>query len=120
MAAKNSYEVGYSRPPKASQFKKGQSGNPGGRAKRSNDLLSALLRVLRQTITIEEGGRKRKVSKLQAIVVRLVNRAANGDLQAITVLSRHQARKGGPAAKQKPPGVKVRFQEWPEEMLKEK
>lgn len=113
MPSKESYEVGYGRPPKSFQFKKGASGNPRGRAKRSTDLLSVLLRILRETITIEEGRTKRKVSKLQAIVIRLVNRAAGGDLSAIKVLSRHQMRNGGPALKRKPPIVKYECEPWP-------
>ena len=34
MAKKKDYEVGYGRPPKKSQFRKGQSGNPSGRPKK--------------------------------------------------------------------------------------
>ncbi len=30
-----SYEVGYRKPPRHTQFQKGQSGNPGGRPRRS-------------------------------------------------------------------------------------
>jgi Family of unknown function (DUF5681) len=31
------YEVGYGKPPKTSQFKKGESGNPSGRPKKPTD-----------------------------------------------------------------------------------
>lgn len=119
MLRSTSYEVGYGKPPKASQFKKGVSGNPRGREKRTSDLLSALLRILRQSITIEEGRTKRKVSKLQAIVIRLVNRAVGGDLQAIKVLSRYQMRNGSPALKRKAPTVKYVCEPWVDEAAQE-
>ena len=37
-ATPHGYAVGYGKPPKATQFKKGQSGNPKGRAKRHQQL----------------------------------------------------------------------------------
>jgi hypothetical protein len=39
----DSYEVGYGKPPKDTQFKKGSSGNPKGRPKKALDFDHALL-----------------------------------------------------------------------------
>jgi uncharacterized protein DUF5681 len=53
-----SYEVGYRKPPRSTQFQKGQSGNPGGRprrlpAERLEEL--ALYEAYRTTIVMEDG-----------------------------------------------------------------
>jgi hypothetical protein len=39
----NSYEVGYGKPPKDTQFKKGSSGNPKGRPRKTLDFHLELL-----------------------------------------------------------------------------
>ena len=38
---------------------------------------------MRQTIPVNEGGRRRKITKLQAAVTQLANKAAGGDARAI-------------------------------------
>ena len=52
----NQAKVGYKNPPKSTQFKKGQSGNPAGRKKKPvpKSLLEAMLLELSDTITIKE------------------------------------------------------------------
>ena len=102
-----SYKTGYKKPPRRSQFKKGSSGNPSGRPKARNDFVSALVLVLQQKITAEQNGRKCKLSKLQAIVIRLMNRAVKGDIGAIKLLSRYHLRRGSLALERKSPKVRV-------------
>lgn len=80
------YEVGYGRPPRATRFQKGQSGNPKGRPRGSLNLVSALERELSQKVTIKENGRTRAITKFEAAVKQLVNKAASGDGKAIQFL----------------------------------
>ena len=79
-------EVGYGRPPRASQFKPGQSGNPKGRPKGSLNLTTFLARALRETVVVNEGGRRRSITKLEAAVKQLVNKSASGEERAIRQL----------------------------------
>jgi hypothetical protein len=80
------YKVGYARPPISTRFKKGQSGNPKGRPKGSLNLDSALERELNQRITVKEHGQTRTITKFEACIKQLVNKAASGDPKAIQFL----------------------------------
>lgn len=80
------YTVGYKKPPRRTQFVKGQSGNPRGRPKGSLNLATVIARTLREKLVVTEGGRKKVISKLDAAVKQLVNKAASGDPRAIQLL----------------------------------
>jgi hypothetical protein len=81
------YNVGFGNPPKASQFRKGSSGNPKGRPKGRRNLATVLERTLKEKVVINENGVRRTVTKLEAAVKQLVNQAASGDLAAMRQLS---------------------------------
>lgn len=78
--------VGYQRPPKHSQFKPGQSGNPHGRRKHTRNFKTDLLEELREQIPVRENGRERKISKQRAFVKALVAAAIKGDMRATNAL----------------------------------
>jgi len=80
------YEVGYGRPPRQTRFEPGRSGNPRGRPNRSKNLATLLSEALREPAIVTENGRRRKVSKRQAVIKQLVNRSARGDLKAMQML----------------------------------
>jgi hypothetical protein len=82
--AEDDYETGYKRPPKEHRFKPGKSGNPGGRPKGARSMPEEVRAALRRKIVVNEDGRKRKISVLEATLHRLVQQAiAKGDLRAI-------------------------------------
>ena len=80
------YEVGYRRPPASGRFKPGTSGNPNGRPKGTRNFVTLLQQELQQTITVNENGKKKKVTRQQAMVKRVVTNALNGDARAILLL----------------------------------
>jgi hypothetical protein len=82
----NDYEVGYRRPPKAHQFPPGTSGNPTGRRKVARSVGAILQDVVRQKITVTEGGKTRRVSAIEGMLRRLRNDALRGDAGAVKLL----------------------------------
>ena len=69
------------------EFKKGVSGNPRGRPKGSLNVATVLTRTLREKVAINENGRRRTVTKLEAALKQLVDQAAAGDLRALRHLT---------------------------------
>ena len=80
------YLVGYGKPPVATRFKPGQSGNPKGRPKRHRNLRTVLENTLNQRVTLREGERNRLSTKLEALAAMVTNRALNGDPRAVASL----------------------------------
>lgn len=85
-APQHDYEVGYGQPPRHSRFKSGQSGNPRGRTKGSANLATYLAKALSEKVVVKEGGRRRTITKAEAIAKQLVNKAAGADLNAMKML----------------------------------
>lgn len=77
------YGVGYGKPPKHSQFKKGVSGNPRGRRKGSKNRKTLLRQAFRRKITLTVNGTPHSISRAQAIVLGLAAKAHAGDPQAL-------------------------------------
>lgn len=78
------YEVGYGRPPKHSQFKKGTSGFQGRKHKKAASLSEQFERILDEHVSISEGGRTSRMSRLEIVLRQQVTKAMQGD--------RHSAR----------------------------
>ena len=76
------YKVGYGKPPKASRFKPGSSGNAKGRPKGSKNLKTLIRRAMTSTIAIQEGSRTRWVSKIEGVVLRQLQDALKGNDRA--------------------------------------
>jgi hypothetical protein len=80
------YDVGFGKPPAANKFKPGHSGNPKGRPKGTLNLATTIQKALRERITVVENGKRRLISKFEALITQLVNRAVKGDARAIQLL----------------------------------
>ena len=81
-----SYEIGYRRPPKHGQFPKGKTGNPKGRPKGSGNFVTLLEKELGQSIVVNENGKKKTITRLQAMVKKMVAGALQGDHKAMLTL----------------------------------
>jgi hypothetical protein len=73
---------GYKRPPERSRFKPGQSGNPKGRPKGARNLKTDLTALLKKRVAIREDGELRRVSRQEALLLSLFEKAVRGDVKA--------------------------------------
>jgi hypothetical protein len=83
------YVVGYGRPPTHTRFRKGQSGNPRGRPKRTPplpDLKTMLINALNSIVVINENQRARQTTKYETAIMQIVNNAASGKIQFVKLL----------------------------------
>lgn len=79
-------DIGYGKPSRHHQFKKGQSGNPKGRPRGSTSFATLTRRELNRKITITEGGRPRQITKREAGAKQLANQVALGNPKALQQL----------------------------------
>jgi hypothetical protein len=80
--------VGYKRPPVHTRFKPGQSGNPSGRSKGSQNLKTLFKKILKEEVSLREGNDVRKVSKAEALLRGVVVGALKGDSRSMATLFR--------------------------------
>ncbi|HEY1631862.1 MAG TPA: DUF5681 domain-containing protein [Rhizomicrobium sp.] len=71
--------VGRGRPPKHTQFRKGQTGNAKGRPKGSRNFFTEFTEEFSEKIPVRENGKIKKVSKGRATVKSTFARAIQGD-----------------------------------------
>lgn len=80
------YVIGYRRPPKATQFTAGKSGNPRGRPKGDRTVGAVLQDIIRQKIAVTENGKTRRIPALEVMLRRLANDAMRNDQRALKLL----------------------------------
>lgn len=73
------YKVGYGKPPKATRFKKGQSGNPRGRKKSDENLVIVFKRLASRLVKVSINGVTKTMPMAQAIVLQNMKAALNQD-----------------------------------------
>ncbi len=85
---KNDYKVGRGKPPKETQFKKGQSGNPSGRRKRVPiiDPGAVLEAIDNEDIVVVENGRRKRMTKAEVEFRQLFTKALKGDLKTARLI----------------------------------
>ena len=86
MQPERDYPVGYGKPPEHTRFKKGHSGNSQGRPRGVKNLATLLGAALDEKVIVTENGRRRKITKREAIITQLVNRSTQADLKATQIL----------------------------------
>jgi len=64
------------------RFQPGQSGNKKGRPRKGSTVGASMLTALDEKVTVNDGGRRRKITKREAAVTQLANMSASGDLRA--------------------------------------
>lgn len=74
------YKVGKGKPPKHSQYKKGQSGNLKGRPKGSRNVHTVLEEIWNGKITVHENGQARRMSFREVFIMKLADKAINGSV----------------------------------------
>jgi hypothetical protein len=80
------YEIGYRRPPVATQFQKGQSGNKKGRPKGSRPVSAVLQGILQQKLAVSENGKTRRYTYLEVMLRRLAGDAMRSDPAALKLI----------------------------------
>ncbi|MEL1251182.1 DUF5681 domain-containing protein [Aurantiacibacter gilvus] len=90
-------DVGYGKPPKATQFTKGRSGNPKGRPRNRHRAIPHDA-VLGQMVTVRENGKERRVTAAEAFLLQLTQKGLAGDSAAarasLEALERARATRG--------------------------
>jgi hypothetical protein len=83
----NDYSVGYRKPPKHSQFKKGQSGNPRAhRVRYAKEMKTILKEVLNRKVRVREADTFRRVTVRELMITQLAAKATKGDIAALNLL----------------------------------
>jgi hypothetical protein len=76
-------EVGYRNPPRGSRFQLGQSGNPKGRPRGSQNFRTDLKSTLSKPVKVNQDGKPRKISTQAAALLRLREKALGGDPRSL-------------------------------------
>jgi hypothetical protein len=97
----NDFEVGYGKPPVATRFKKGQSGNPDGKRKKIAQQLDPgkiLQSIDNEEITVKIDGKPKRMLKSAIQFRQLFTKAIRGDLSSARLVAKMAVRYFGPEA----------------------
>jgi Family of unknown function (DUF5681) len=87
--------VGYGSPPMHTRFQPGQSGNPIGRPKGSQNFKTIFNKILNEEVSLREGAEIKKISKAEAVLRGVVVGALKGDARSVAMLLRFAEQAGG-------------------------
>jgi hypothetical protein len=92
-------DVGYGKPPRAYQFKPGQSGHKTGRPQGSRNEETILNGILKKKVRINESGKVRKITVLEAILRKVAEDGLRGNIKSVGfLLNRYSTAMAGGAA----------------------
>lgn len=80
------YDVGFKRPPVETRFKKGRSGNPNGRPRRTQTAHDSIAQILAKKIVVNVKGKTRKITIGEGIIQQLTAKALKGNLRVAKFL----------------------------------
>lgn len=105
------YDVGYKKPPRHTRFQKGKSANPKGRPRGAKGLAASLQKIFDKQITVKESGQAKKIPLAEAVGMRLVEKALQGDPRAIKeyIVLQQRYEDTKTSGKEPPEDVKVTF-----------
>ncbi len=98
------YEIGYGRPPKHAQWKKGQSGNPAGRRKKPEGVSALVASLLDQPVVVRRGKTTKRMTRLEHLLRGLLEKAIAGDPRLMRI-ALDEVRKGEARRPEAPPLV---------------
>ena len=81
-------EVGYGKPPKANQFRKGRTGNPRGKRQGEENTISAFKRIVSKRVKINDGEKVRTITLAEAVILKNCNAAVQKDPFAMSNIFR--------------------------------
>jgi|SRR5665213_2417972 len=88
----NNYDVGYKKPPKHSQFRKGICPNPSGRGTRAPPKREEAIRnALNSQMEFRENGRLKRAPRLEVEIRKVVAQALKGNVESAAKLLRMHA-----------------------------
>ncbi|MGA9795918.1 MAG: DUF5681 domain-containing protein [Rhizomicrobium sp.] len=107
------YNVGYGKPPKSGQFKKGASGNPHGTSRKVRARIgkkasfgNLFSEGMQQPVEVEENGKKILITRMHLGIRKRVEAAAAGDMRALKeILKLRDVKDSGPLS----PGKRLIF-----------
>lgn len=99
--AANDYEVGFKKPPIATRFKKGQSGNPSGKPKKTTqdiDPGKILQLIDNEEIIVKIDGKGKRLRKGEVYFRQLFTKAIRGTLSDARLIAKMAEKYFGPEA----------------------
>jgi hypothetical protein len=87
-AADSTHKIGYGKPPKANQFRKGRTGNPRGKRQGEENIISAFKRIVSKRVKINDGEKVRTITLAEAVILKNYNAAVQKDSFAMSNIFR--------------------------------